>query len=95
MVVCAPNGLGRNRLGVTATKKTGCSVVRSRLKREAREYFRLRNPCWPQGLDVLFVARPGSRQWPPLHELHGGDAEKRLVKALRRSLELASPGRPR
>jgi ribonuclease P protein component len=50
------NGLARNRLGITATKKTGDAVERNRLKREAREYFRLRSPFWPQGLDVIFIA---------------------------------------
>ncbi|MDR1039269.1 MAG: ribonuclease P protein component [Deltaproteobacteria bacterium] len=94
-VVCAPNGLGRNRLGITATRKSGNAVARNRLKREAREFFRLRSPFWPQGLDVLFLARPGPRKGPPLSELHLGEAEAGLVKALRRSLASAAPGRPR
>jgi ribonuclease P protein component len=94
-VVCAPNGLGINRLGVTATRKSGDSVRRNRLKREAREFFRLRQPSWPQGLDILFLARPGERKFPPLHELHSGPAEGKLVGALRRSLSLAATRRPR
>jgi ribonuclease P protein component len=93
-VVCAPNGLVRNRLGVTATRKSGGAVERNRLKREAREFFRLRSPSWPQGLDVLFIARAGPRRAPSLHLLHGGEEERRLVKALRRSLAASRQGRP-
>jgi RNase P protein component len=93
-VVCAPNALDRNRLGVTATRKTGDAVTRNRFKREAREFFRLRSPGWPQGLDLLFIARVPPWGDPPLHALMGGDGERRLVKALRRSLELASKGGP-
>ncbi|MDR2612485.1 MAG: ribonuclease P protein component [Deltaproteobacteria bacterium] len=89
-VVCAPNGLARNRLGVTATRKAGKSVERNRLKREAREFFRLRQPFWPQGLDILFLARNPPRAEPPLHALAPGEGERRLVKALRRSLSEAA-----
>jgi ribonuclease P protein component len=56
--VVKPNGLGLNRLGVTATRKVGRAVVRNRLKRLAREFFRLHQAAWPQGLDVLLIARP-------------------------------------
>jgi ribonuclease P protein component len=34
------NGLGHPRLGVTASRKTGKSVVRQRLKRRVREIYR-------------------------------------------------------
>lgn len=35
-----PNGLDRIRLGITVTKKVGNAVIRNRLKRIVREYFR-------------------------------------------------------
>ncbi|MDR3154383.1 MAG: ribonuclease P protein component [Deltaproteobacteria bacterium] len=89
LVVCAPNGLNRNRLGVTATRRSGCAVARNRLKREAREFFRLRQASWPQGLDILFIAGHAPRKAPSLHAFAGGEAERRLVKALRRSLSLS------
>lgn len=40
----APNGLGHPRLGITASRKVGKSVVRNRLKRRVREVFRR----WPR-----------------------------------------------
>ncbi|MDR2456494.1 MAG: ribonuclease P protein component [Deltaproteobacteria bacterium] len=55
--VAKPNSLGRNRLGVTATRKTGKAVARNRLKRLAREFFRLNQAQWPQGFDVLLIAK--------------------------------------
>ena len=64
-VVVKPNGLGLNRLGVTATRKVGKAAVRNRLKRLAREFFRLHQGQWPQGLDVLLIAKapeaPGAK----------------------------------
>ena len=35
-----PNALGHPRLGITATRKVGCAVVRNRLKRRMREIYR-------------------------------------------------------
>ncbi|MDR2443022.1 MAG: ribonuclease P protein component [Deltaproteobacteria bacterium] len=58
-VVGRPNGLDINRLGVTVTKKSGPAVVRNRLKRVAREFFRLNRAQWPQGFDLLFIAKSG------------------------------------
>ena len=51
------NGLPFCRLGLTVTKKVGRAVVRSRLKRRAREFFRLNRGGWPGGLDLVFIAR--------------------------------------
>jgi ribonuclease P protein component len=59
LVVVKSNGLFYNRLGVTVTKKIGNSVYRNFLKRRAREFFRLNQAKWPQGLDILFIARLG------------------------------------
>jgi|GEM_PF-65104 len=61
LVLGRGNDLKRNRLGVTVTKKTASrAVVRNRIKRQVREYFRVNVQSWPQGLDLLFIARPGA-----------------------------------
>lgn len=57
LVLGAGNGLDHCRLGVTVTKKVGSAVVRNALKRRVREFFRLNSAKWPQGLDLLFIAR--------------------------------------
>ena len=58
LVVGRVNELGRNRVGVTVTKKVGPAVTRNLIKRLARELFRLNNHRWPAGLDYVFIARP-------------------------------------
>jgi len=40
IVYSAPNQLGHPRLGITASRKVGNSVVRQRLKRRIREIYR-------------------------------------------------------
>ena len=41
VLYCRPNGLDRNRLGVTVSTKLGGAVVRNRARRRLREVFRL------------------------------------------------------
>jgi len=40
LLVWNENDLSLSRLGITASKKIGCAVVRNRVKRNVREYFR-------------------------------------------------------
>ena len=46
-----------NRLGITATKKIGNSIVRHRFKRLVRESYRLNEEMLSSGLDIVVVAR--------------------------------------
>ncbi|MFI5288145.1 MAG: ribonuclease P protein component [Polyangia bacterium] len=45
------------RLGVTVSKKVGGAVTRNRVKRLVREAFRRHKALFPQGLDLVFVAK--------------------------------------
>ena len=55
------NDLDRNRLGISAGKKVGNSVVRHRIARLLRESFRLNDEKFHSGWDMVVVARPLAR----------------------------------
>ncbi len=46
-----------NRLGISASKKVGNSVVRHRFSRLVRESYRLHENIFNSGLDIVVVAR--------------------------------------
>lgn len=56
LVVWQPNCFDHPRLGITASRKTGSSVVRNRVKRYVREYFRLHRNLFP-GVDIHVIVR--------------------------------------
>ena len=55
------NGLEKNRLGISVSKKVGNSVVRHRLTRVIREVYRLNCSELEQGYDIVVIARQGAR----------------------------------
>ena len=52
-----PNRLGMNRVGITTGKKLGHAVVRNRARRRLREVYRLNEPRFKPGYDIVVVAR--------------------------------------
>ena len=55
------NGLGRNRLGISVSKKVGNSVVRHHLARLIRENYRLSEELYKEGYDIVVVARVAAK----------------------------------
>ena len=55
------NGLSKNRLGISCSKKVGNSVIRHRFSRLVREVYRLHENIFNSGLDIVVVARSRSR----------------------------------
>ena len=51
------NNKNINRLGISASKKVGNSVVRHRFARLVRESYRLHENIFNSGLDIVVVAR--------------------------------------
>ena len=54
------NGLGRNRLGLTVSKRTGVPVERNRVKRRLREIFRCRKERIQPFSDIVVNVRRGA-----------------------------------
>ncbi len=55
------NGICRNRLGISVSKKVGNSVVRHHLTRLIRESYRLQEEHFLCGYDIIAVVRVGAR----------------------------------
>ena len=51
------NGLEKNRIGISVSKKVGNSVVRHRVKRLILESYRLQEDIFNSSLDIVIVAR--------------------------------------
>ena len=49
----------RPRLGIVASRRIGCAVVRNRAKRCVREWFRRRKHELPRSVDLLVILKPG------------------------------------
>ena len=81
-VIVDENGLGINRVGITVTKKIGNAVKRNRVKRLVREFFRLYNHSFPQGYDIVIVAKKGANDlifWKLKEELGAILLDKKLL----------------
>jgi len=51
------NDAGRNRLGISVSRRVGKSVSRSRVRRLIREVYRLTEELIEPGCDLVFIAR--------------------------------------
>lgn len=59
-VYCRRSGGGVNRLGITVSNKLGNAVTRNRIRRRLREIYRLNEPRFRRGRDIVAVARARS-----------------------------------
>jgi ribonuclease P protein component len=54
-----PDGTKTRRLGLVTSRKVGGAAERNRVKRRLREIFRLNKYGLAEGIDIIFVPRPG------------------------------------
>jgi len=69
---------GAPRLGITVSRRVGPSVVRTRVKRRVREWFRRNRGVFPTGKDIVVIARPSAAEIP------SDEVGRQLEGALRR-----------
>ncbi len=55
------NGLGRNRVGISVSKKVGNSVVRHHITRLIRENYRVLEAEFQCGFDIIIIARVSAK----------------------------------
>lgn len=72
---------GARRLGIITGRRVGGAVVRNRLKRRVREWFRVARGCVAPGIDVVVIARR------PAADLSGRDFIAVLDRGLREALQ--------
>ena len=57
MVFLLNNGMQKNRLGISVSKKAGHAVARNRIRRRLKETFRLLELCILPGHDLIILPR--------------------------------------
>ena len=62
VMIIKENGLEKNRIGISVSKKVGNSVVRHRITRLVRESYRLHESVFNSGLDIVVVARKSAAE---------------------------------
>ena len=76
IVISNTNHRPESRLGITVSGKVGNAVIRNRIKRHVREFFRRCRPALRPGTDILVIARKSAAS------LAGPGIEKELGRAL-------------
>lgn len=80
IIYTLPNGISKNRLGITASARVGNSVKRNRVKRLLREFFRLNTKHISTGsaVDVAVYVKRNIN----IDSLNLGSVESELEKIL-------------
>ncbi len=83
-----PSPTGQPRLGITATRKVGCSVIRNRARRQVREVFRHHHTAF-DAWDIVVNVRQKAVGAP------SSVVEAELLKLAARARRMAARGAER
>ena len=62
IVLTKSNDVGENRLGITVTTRIGNAVIRNRIKRLVREFFRREKNRISHARDIVVIAKRGAEK---------------------------------
>jgi len=92
VVLPRPEGDEVGRLGITVTKKVAIAVGRNRVKRVVREVYRKNRDLFPEGCDIVVMAKSGA----PEVGYHEALAElARVSGPMARAARMRRPSAPR
>lgn len=89
VLISAPGEACQARLGLTVSRRVGNAVVRNRVKRHIREWFRRDGVARDSGLDLVVIARP------PAAGLGGREVADELARLLGTVAMSGHAGAPR
>ena len=90
----APHG-SEPRLGITASRRVGNAVVRSRAKRLIREAFRATRELWPAGVDLVVIVKRATGDSKLDSVIAEWLAARPQIEKRLRTLLAATPNAPR
>ena len=60
LVTSSQPSTGQPRIGFSVSRRVGNAVLRNRVRRRLREFFRLNRSELPEGCDTVVIAKPGA-----------------------------------
>ncbi|MBF0474351.1 MAG: ribonuclease P protein component [Deltaproteobacteria bacterium] len=75
------NDVGVTRIGLGISRRVGNAVVRNRIRRLIREFFRQNREAFPQGIDLVVIAKP---VWRDLSFHQVSDEFKNVIRGVER-----------